>query len=155
MCNKLFHTSTNCKPNLLSVMSYSRQFSDLVERQLDYSRQSVGTNLDITSLGLENELPEKNDHGISGYPNCPYVLSTNQNDLDYDGIADVCDLETKIISNTTLNEESALLGDLIVDPGVVLIIDSTGNLDFDSENHKILVIFFQCIHIIIFIIFIA
>ena len=50
--------TTNCKPNLLSVMSYSRQYSDLVNRSLDFSRQSVGTFDDptSTSLGKEDEL---------------------------------------------------------------------------------------------------
>lgn len=128
----------NCKPNLLSVMSYSRQFSDLIERPLDYSRQSVGLMSDDTSLGWEDLLPGSGD-GITGYSNCPYVSTTNQNDLDFDGIPDLCDLETKIISNTTLNGKSTLKGDLVIDPGVVLTIDSTGKLNFDSENHKILV----------------
>jgi len=127
----------NCKPNLLSVMSYSRQFSDLIERPLDYSRQSVGTKSGPDSLGREDQLI--NGDGISGYPNCPFVLTTNQNDLDFDGIADVCDLETKITSNTTINGDITLLGDLIVVPGVVLTIDSTAKMDFDSGNHKILV----------------
>jgi len=44
----------NCKPNYLSVMSYSRQFSDLVNRPLDYSNN---TNLaDINEPSLPSTL---------------------------------------------------------------------------------------------------
>lgn len=46
----------NCKPNQLSVMSYSRQFSDMVsDRKLDFSRASVGiNNPSSTSLDESN-----------------------------------------------------------------------------------------------------
>lgn len=50
--------SRNCKPNYVSVMSYSRQFSDLVsDRKLDYSRSATlapisETLLPTTSNGL-------------------------------------------------------------------------------------------------------
>jgi len=38
---------TNCKPNYISVMSYSRQFSDLIsDRELSYSNKTIGQGLD-------------------------------------------------------------------------------------------------------------
>jgi hypothetical protein len=51
----------NCKPNYLSVMSYSRQFSDLVgTRPLDYSQSSLNTLNEgqlVESNGISQSLP--------------------------------------------------------------------------------------------------
>ena len=127
----------NCKPNLLSVMTYSRQFSDLLERPLDYSRQTVGNTSDIQSLGWEDRL--NNADGISGYPNCPFVSSTDQNDLDFDGVADVCDEDTIIFTDTIVMQNVSLFGNLTIKPDAVLTINPGIALDFDAENQKILV----------------
>jgi hypothetical protein len=44
------NTSENCIPNYLSVMSYSRQFSDLVNRPLDYSKNAKLANFSEAAL---------------------------------------------------------------------------------------------------------
>ena len=66
------YESDTCKPNLLSVMSYPRQFNDLVNnRALDYSRDPVGEYQgDITNLGDEANL-ESSTIGVSEYPDQP------------------------------------------------------------------------------------
>ena len=56
------NVDVNCKPNYLSVMSYSFQFANLVgTRPLDYSRSVLGT-LDESHL---NE-----GYGVSAGPSC-------------------------------------------------------------------------------------
>ncbi len=75
----------NCKPNSLSVMSYSRQFNDLVtDRKLDYSRTGVGIFntqpvLQTATLGLESNLIDTN--GIGSYvtpENIVYGIGSGQ-----------------------------------------------------------------------------
>ena len=127
----------NCKPNLLSVMTYSRQFSEFLERPLDYSRQSVGNQINHSSLGMEHELNDQD--GISGYPNCPFVSSTNENDLDFDGIVDVCDSQTIVNSDTTPKSDTSLFGDLIIENGSVLTINPGTTVDFDMKNQNVTV----------------
>ena len=58
------HYGINCKPNYLSVMSYSRQMKNLVtDRDLDYSRMAIGPPASDTLV--ENSLNE--DVGIASY----------------------------------------------------------------------------------------
>lgn len=130
--------ANNCKPNLLSVMTYSRQFSDLMERPLDYSRKSVGTMENPDSLGNEKDLFESGA-GISGYPNCPFVSTTNVNDLDFDGVPDVCDVETEITSDTVVLENVSLFGNLTIKKDAVLTIEDGVTLEFNPVKNRILV----------------
>jgi len=63
----------NCKPNYLSVMSYSRQFKELfpINRPLDYSHTSILGTLN------ENGITESSGVGISGPPNLQTVYGVN------------------------------------------------------------------------------
>lgn len=61
------NTPENCNPNYLSVMSYSRQFSDLVNRPLDYSHKKLS---DIDEQSLPDNL------GQSFIPNQDIVFQT-------------------------------------------------------------------------------
>ena len=46
-----------CKPNYFSVMSYSRQFSELIpERPLDYSRWGIGEVPNIVEISIDEDL---------------------------------------------------------------------------------------------------
>lgn len=85
-----------CKPNYLSVMSYSRQFADLVPtRKLDYSRAVVGTLNPQSSTVDENRLNES--AGIGNYvaqeeitygPTPPYPRpTTGSTVIDWDQLA--------------------------------------------------------------------
>ena len=59
------HYGINCKPNYLSVMSYSRQMRNLVtDRDLDFSRMAIGPNPTGDTLA-ENSLDE--NAGIAPY----------------------------------------------------------------------------------------
>jgi plastocyanin len=50
--------TSNCVPNVISVMNYAYQFGDLApSSKLDYSRKAIGTNTPgSTTLGVENTL---------------------------------------------------------------------------------------------------
>ncbi|QLH09049.1 hypothetical protein [Candidatus Nitrosotenuis sp. DW1] len=82
----------NCKPNQLSVMSYSRQFSDMVsDRKLDFSRAKVGIYDDPLSTSLD-ESNLIDDNGLGSYvtvettmygPSITYA-NTGSNALDWD-----------------------------------------------------------------------
>ena len=69
----------NCKPNLLSIMSYTRQFRELVpDRMLDYSRDVVDFTIPISDTLTTLENPTEatvvnNRAGIEGYDADPLV----------------------------------------------------------------------------------
>jgi hypothetical protein len=93
----------NCKPNYLSVMSYSRQFSDYVgNRPLDYSRSSLGQ-LNEASLSETNGVsPASVPVGMSTVygPNSALVsqpLSAPTNPINWD--RDTNPSETGISAN--------------------------------------------------------
>lgn len=62
----------NCKPNYISVMSYTRQFSNLIsDRELDYSRMAVdgiGINADSLSETYLSEI------GLTAHPGNPRII---------------------------------------------------------------------------------
>jgi hypothetical protein len=82
----------NCKPNYLSVMSYTRQFSSLIgDRPLDYSRSI------LPSL-IENNLNENNGIGVSNplglrtiYGPPPVVVTIAGNPEDWSRDRDTLD----------------------------------------------------------------
>ena len=127
----------NCKPNLLSVMTYSRQFSDLIDRPLDYSREPVGTMQDTSSLGDEIDLKGRNPD-VSKYDDCPAIFTIDNMDQDFDGITDLCDTQTSISSDITIDTDVTFGGDIIIEPSGVLTINSGKIMSFDSAK-KILV----------------
>ena len=60
--------STNCKPNYLSVMSYSRQMGDLVPtRDVDYSRLAMGPLTPTTAPNQLSESSVSESGGIDSY----------------------------------------------------------------------------------------
>jgi probable HAF family extracellular repeat protein len=79
----------NCKPNYLSVMSYTRQFrhNPIPFRKLDYSRSALGTlkesNLD-EGLGITPNSIESTTYGPV-YANAPIVIAGANIDWDQDG----------------------------------------------------------------------
>lgn len=89
--------TTNCKPNYLSVMSYSRQMADLVpSRDVDYSGRAMGPQPDdipdVTLTLTENNLIETN--GVDSYaphseeqitygPNPPAILPWTNTGIDW------------------------------------------------------------------------
>lgn len=57
--------NTNCKPNYLSVMSYTRQFSNFIaNRPLDYSQSSLAT-LDESNLNEPNGISASTPPGLT------------------------------------------------------------------------------------------
>jgi hypothetical protein len=84
--------NTNCKPNYLSIMSYTRQFSSLIgDRNLDYSRST------LSSLNEAN-LNENNGIGVSIpiqlrtiYGPSPVVLTIAGNPEDWNRDGDTLD----------------------------------------------------------------
>jgi len=95
----------NCKPNYLSVMSYSRQFSDLVsDRTLDFSRSQLNS-LDETSLIESNgvqPIQNPNQRIVFG-PVPPAILPQTGDSIDWNqnGIIDVTIPSTDINSLVT------------------------------------------------------
>jgi len=80
-----FNDSINCKPTYMSVMSYSRQWSDLVsDRNLEFSRQAVnmegGGSLSESTLSeavnLNDYLPDTSERIVWGNPTPPLTLPT-------------------------------------------------------------------------------
>jgi predicted secreted protein with PEFG-CTERM motif len=80
-----------------------------------------------------------NTAGISGYPNCPFISTTGQNDLDVDGVVDVCDDSTIISTDVILMQNTSLNGNLTIRSNKVLTINPGVTMNFDSKNNKILV----------------
>jgi hypothetical protein len=84
--------NTNCKPNYLSVMSYTRQFSSLIgDRNLDYSRSTL-------PFLNEASLNENNGMGVSTpiqlrtiYGPSPVVLTIAGNPEDWNRDGDTLD----------------------------------------------------------------
>lgn len=74
----------NCKPNYLSVMSYSRQFSDLVSnRSLDFSNtelQLLNENQLNEKMGLN---PKNSDEKIIFGPIPPIILPSERDSIDW------------------------------------------------------------------------
>ena len=74
----------NCKPNYLSVMSYSRQFSDLVSgRPLDFSHSKL-EQLDETTLNEINGLTPKNSDDKIIFGPVPPIILPLENDTSID-----------------------------------------------------------------------
>jgi hypothetical protein len=82
----------NCKPNYLSVMSYTRQFSSLIgDRPLDYSRSALPSlneaNLDENiGIGTSNPLGLRTIYGPA-----PVVITTAGNPEDWNRDGDTID----------------------------------------------------------------
>jgi hypothetical protein len=77
----------NCKPNYLSVMSYSRQFSDIVgNRPLDYSRNALNLLHENSGLDEEAGLVASNPPGLatSYKPGNGGAVQTRAAGLDFD-----------------------------------------------------------------------
>jgi hypothetical protein len=83
----------NCKPNYLSVMSYSRQMTDIVrDRRLDYSRSELPTikedDLD-ESLGIQGPANWSTAYGpcrdIDGDGDLDYPTAAADGAIDWDG----------------------------------------------------------------------
>jgi secreted trypsin-like serine protease len=107
--------------------------------QLDADSDGVGDVCDAFPNDPDNDI---DGDGISGdIDNCPNISNVNQNDLDSDGVGDVCDIETTIISNIILTTDTSLVGDLVIEPGVVFTINPGVTLDMDFVNQKILIKF--------------
>jgi hypothetical protein len=94
---------------------------------------------DMDSKGDACDTDDDNDTISDGSDNCPLISNENQIDLDSDGTGDVCDSQTTITSNTILDDDTSLLGDLTVETGVVLTINPGVTMDIDFVNNKILV----------------
>jgi hypothetical protein len=84
--------NTNCKPNYLSIMSYTRQFSSLIgDRNLDYSRSTLPSlneaNLnEINGIGVSNPIQLRTIYGPS-----PVVLTIAGNPEDWNRDGDTLD----------------------------------------------------------------
>ena len=100
---------------------------------------SITSQGSLGGLAFQLKCDMDGDNILDHLDNCPSVSNVNQNDLDFDGAGDACDNETTITSNTILTTNTSLVGDLIVEPGVVLTINPGVTLDIDFVNHKILV----------------
>jgi hypothetical protein len=83
------NTNENCIPNYLSVMSYSRQFSDLVNRPLGYSKNANLQNISETALpanlgsyiaGSEQQIV----FSTSTYPGIGYWLTGSTTPVPWD-----------------------------------------------------------------------
>lgn len=84
--------------------------------------------------------PDSDDDGVpDSSDNCPSVVNTNQLDMDNDTDGDACDDENIITTNTILSQNTISLGDVVVQGGAVITINSGITLDIDFENHKLLV----------------
>jgi hypothetical protein len=71
--------AVNCKPNYLSVMSYSRQFRDsypTVDRDLDYSKKAIGPKPDDAGITVTLNEASLNESGPSGGID-PYLTLEN------------------------------------------------------------------------------
>lgn len=84
----------NCKPQYLSIMSYSRQFSDLVsDRSLDYSHQNLGTVNETTcneeSTGVQSYTAHPHERMVWGPSTTVDVSSLHYAEtgpnIDWDG----------------------------------------------------------------------
>lgn len=109
-----WNDSRNCKPNYMSVMSYSRQFSDLVnDRNLDYSRLALGTDVSPTadmlresaikeSEGIEDYTPDISER-ITWGPTPPMApIRTDQGCVNWDGDADTCESQPQTVQINTI-----------------------------------------------------
>lgn len=122
----------NCKPNYLSVMSYSRQFSDYVSnRPLDYSR-SVLAQLNEPSLSEPAGVsPASSPSGISTVygPNSALIsqpLSSSTNPINWD--RDTNPAETGIAAN--INNLGSGTGCTSTANGLIYGYNDWGNLKY-------------------------
>jgi hypothetical protein len=124
------NTAINCKPNYLSVMSYSRQFSDFIsDRPLDYSRSLLATlkenNLLDENVGVATSTPSglKTVYG----PSSVLVTNTGGYPIDWNRDKD----STDMTANADINNFG--ITGCATSPNQVL----NGFLDWDKTRIKL------------------
>jgi len=71
--------------------------------------------------------------------NCPSDPNSNQLNMDNDSMGDACDDENRITTDVTLTQSTTSLGDVIVQGGAVLTVNSGVNLDIDFTSNNLFV----------------
>jgi len=107
--------------------------------QLDTDSDGIGDICDQFPNDPDNDI---DGDGISGdIDNCPEISNSTQDDIDSDLIGNECDPQTIISTDTLLDSNASLGGDLIVESGSLLTIAPGVSLDVDFVNHYVMVKF--------------
>jgi subtilisin family serine protease len=112
--------------------------NELINNARFNSNYSINNSCGSNSGALSLPHDYDNDGVKNSQDNCINDLNADQADLDNDNIGDVCDDVNIISTNTLMQTDSVLIGDLIVQDNSVLTIQS-GKLGIDLSNYKILV----------------
>jgi len=79
------------------------------------------------------------DSDEDGFPdnidNCPNDFNPNQSDIDTDGIGDVCDPETLIISNFVLTQDTIFGGNVVVQNNSLFTVSSSVTATIPSGSN--------------------